>query len=680
MIRGAGHFHAYLGAWMGRTWRQAWAVVPFAVLAVGALVLPWALASGTVLVVDGPDVTGVAVGSGSAFAVLAGWKWVAVLATALFAVVVAFVRREAALWAAGLAGAVALVVATGALSARGGSAGPVALCVAALLLLLAVAYELVSRQSYAALVLLALALPVLVMTGGWGIATSTSDGQIAEGDFPASARLVPVGDTVAVADGRVVRVFEGGELVERVRVEDPHVTVLGIVGDRLVYYRADALEVRVEPPGAVVTGVVGVDSMTADGKLLLRSAGVSTPTLHRLHVTTATGRTHAENLQRVRVPAIRPLLETDDPDLPMRFHEHPKNSQVVTVDNTELDQGVLVGAYPADDRWQRLTGSLYRDCAGSAPRGDLGDVDAMAPDRMDGWWLHVRGQDGVLHFAGGSDGTTRTVGTSGYLPVDAAPIQLSASLDGTLHVLLPDGLWRLPTVFGRPEGAPAPKPAECVPSPAVAGPVRLEPTGDQYVPRVVPDGYGGTWRLLAGEAIVHTNAQGQEVGRHPTPAGTALGVDLTGGVPFVGSCPPARIVDGRPVPPAVVAGGDCWDDVVVGRDGRGWAAVGGRLCSFGPAGVAQLTAGAAEDHWEPVANQLARGVPPAAVPFRQPSLALDRDGRLLVQVEDMLFGLSDQGQLIVLGQDDRLRNGRLVTTGDGALVRMASGALHRLGY
>jgi hypothetical protein len=125
----------------------------------------------------------------------------------------------------------------------------------------------------------------------------------------------------------------------------------------------------------------------------------------------------------------------------------------------------------------------------------------------------------------------------------------------------------------------------------------------------------------------------------------------------------------------------CWDAIVTGRDGRGWAVVDGLLYSFGPAGVIQVTHGPVRPSPDDaVAIRLARGEAPDAVPLHKPSLALDRDGRPLILTDDVLLGVTDQGAVVVLGQDDRLWSMTLVTTEDGPAVRTADATTHRLGY
>lgn len=61
------------------------------------------------------------------------------------------------------------------------------------------------------------------------------------------------------------------------------------------------------------------------------------------------------------------------------------------------------------------------------------------------------------------------------------------------------------------------------------------------------------------------------------------------------------------------------------------------------------------------------------------SLAVDASGTPLVLVEDVLLGVTDQG-VVVLGQDSRLWDGRLVTRDDGVVLKTRGGTPHRLGY
>lgn len=509
--------------------------------------------------------------------------------------------------------------------------------------------------------------------------------QVVTDRFTESTRLVLVNEAVAVATDDEVSVVEDDELVPVVRVEDRHVTVLGIVRDRLVYYRSDAFEVRIVPltggQPAVVTGVVGVDSMTVAGKLLLRTAGVATPTLRHLDVTAANGKASAETLDPVSVPSVRPLLETDDENLPTRFHEQPRTGQIAAIDNNELNRAVLVGAEPGAQRWERLTGDGgHRDCFGGKPDiSPLVTADELTPDRGAGWWLHTGGRATLVHVGG--DGYVRSTADTPVLPV---PHALMVTPDGSLYLAADDGLWQVRTpnsLLERPWKA-----KDCVPYPVVADPVRLEPVnGDQPESDTVPDGSGGTWRLAYETGtykLVHRDSRGGLLGHQFAPGtGGRLSADLSGGEPFVGRCPPTRLVDGRPTTPAqipVANASRCWDGLVIARDGRGWAVVDGKLYSFGPAGVAEITHGGAPD--TPVAVLLARGEPAETLPLRSSSLGLGRAGQPLVLVEDLLLGLSDQGKLVVLGQDDRLRDMTLVTVDDGVLVRSGDGTTRRLGY
>lgn len=669
---------------MGQSrWERPAVLVP-AVVAGASPVLPFETSSRAVRLIDGPSVTDTGGTVETGFAVLATYQSVAVLAAAVASVVLVSASPGRSRWAAAATGVVGCAVALVAMAGHGVEIGSVVLFAAGFALMARFAYEFAGAR----------AKPVFaaVMVMFLGVATQLAETGpdkglvqlVAAGRFDESTRLVPVNEDVAVATEDGVSVVEDDRLVPVVRVADRYVTVLGIVRDRLVYYRADAFEVRVVPlrgaRPAVVTDVIGVDSMTVTGKVLLRTAGVTTPTLRRLDVTTAAGRTNADTLDPAPVPGTRPLLETDDENRPMLFQEHPRTGQIAAVDNNELDRAVLVGAAPGASRWRALTGEGgHRDCFGGAPGTPfLRTAGALAPDGTDGWWLLAGGRIRLVHV-GGDGYVRRTTDT----PFTRPPHALMTGSGGELYLADSDGLWRAPDPYDlleRPWRA-----QDCVPYPTVAGPVRLEPVdGDPPAADTVPDGSGGTWRLERATGdfeLVHRDSGGGLLGRQPAPDKGEPLVDLSGGVPFVGRCPPARLVDGRPVPPApipTVNVDHCWGGLVIARDGRGWAVVDGALYSFGPEGVVAVTRGGVQGR--PVAVRLAGGEPAEAVPLVSPSLALGRDGRPVVLVEDLLFGLSDQGKLVVLGQDDRLRGMTLVTVEDGVLAQARNGAPHRLGY
>jgi len=670
---------------MGQSWWERPSVlVPAAIAGVSPL-LPFGVSSRPVYLVDGPSVTDTGAAIESGFEVLAGYQSVAVLVTAVASIVFSLVSPTRAWRAAAVIGVVACVVALVAITGHGVQVGSGLLFVAGAALVVRFAREFADTQAkpvfaVAMLMVLGLAIPLPAMGSDTGPVQ-----HVAVGRFDQSTRLVPVAGDVAVATAGEVSVVEDDRLVPVVRIEDPRVTVLGIVRDRLVYFRADAFEVRIVPltggQPAVVTDVIGVDSMTMTGRVLLRTAGVTTPTLRRLDVTAARGRSNADVLDPARVPNTRPLLETDDEYLPTRFQEQPLTSQIAAIDNNELNRAVLVGAEPGARQWQRLTGEGgHRDCFGDVPAASpLDTADALTPDHGDGWWLHAGGRATLVHVGG--DGYVRSTTDTPGLPV---PHALMAAPDGSLYLAADDGLWRVPnpdSLLERPWKA-----KNCVPYPTVADPVRLEPVdGEQPAADTVPDGSGGTWRLAyeAGSYhLVHRDSWGGLLGHQAASAiGGQLSVDLSGGEPFVGRCPPTRLVDGQPAAPAqipVTNANKCWDGLVIARDGRGWAVVDGKLYSFGPAGVAELTHGGALA--APVAVRLAAGEPVDAVPLWLPSLALDAAGRPLILVDDLLFSLSDQGKPVVLGQDDRLRDMTLVTVDDGVLARSRDGTLHRLGY
>lgn len=672
---------------MGRSWWTRASVLVPAVVAGVSLALPWASSSRPVQVINGPSVTDAGSAVDTGFELIVDYQLAAVLVSAVVTIVVALVSAERAWWGASVTGVVAWVVSLVAFFGHGVTAGPVVLFVAGTALVVRAGYEIANRGVKPVFALVVLAFLGLAMVNPELGSEATAIQQVVTEPFADSTRLVPVNEAVGVATENEVGVVEDGELVPVVRVEDRHVTVLGIVGDRLVYYRADAFEVRVVPltggQPAVVTDVVGVDSMTVTGKVLLRTAGVAIPTLRRLDVAAAAGRASAETLDPVSVPSIRPLVETDDENLPMRFQEHPSTGQIAAVDNNELDRAVLVGAEPGAQRWERLTGEGgHLDCFGSvAGASPLVTADALTPDRAAGWWLHTSGRATLVHVGG--DGYVRSTADTPVLPV---PHALMVAPDGSLYLAADDGLWRVrgpSSLLERPWKA-----KDCVPYPTVADPVRLEPVdGDLPAAEAatVTDGSGGTWRLVSygvDNELVHRDAWRDFLGSQDAPSpGGQLSVDLSGGAPFVGRCPPARLVDGRPTPPAqlpVTNAGRCWDALAIARDGRGWAVVDSKLYSFGPAGVAEVTHGGKLG--APVAVRIAAGEPADTLPLWLPSLGLDAAGRPLVLVDDLLFGVSDQGRLIVLGQDDRLRDMTLVTVDDGVLVRSRDGTLHRLGY
>ncbi|TDV40673.1 hypothetical protein [Actinophytocola oryzae] len=661
---------------MGKSWlRHAWTVVP-AVAVVGALSLPWGVAPGPLRVVDGPVVTEVATGSQSGFTVLGVFLVVAVVTAAAAAVVLGLARMDSALWMSGLAGVAAVVIAVLGFDHHGVAAGSVLLCVTGVFLLVRGAVGLVRRRGPAFVAVVMLAAPLLVAVDAL---PRSGDGQerVARGTFDEAVRLVPVNGAVAVADHGEVMVAERGVFTTVVRVDDPDVTVLGIVGDRLVYYRADVFELRVVPPGgakpAVVTGVVGVDSMTTTGIVLLRTAGVTTPTLHRLDVTRAET-THADNLDLAPVPATRSLLETDDPKRPMRFHEHPRTGQIAAVDDTEIFDPTLVGTRPGATRWQPLVGDRLNGCPEPGQGSPIGNVGAMSADATDGWWLSTPERHALFHVRGDGDIRNVTLDQGGTDPSD-----MMTGADGVLYLVDQQGLSTLTGPASQLADSPS---APCAPLPVVADPVRLDPADVNL--NVLTDGSGGSWQRPSddpsGEVLTHLDARGAVIATVPAPPADGSGrlwPDLTGGVPFSGKCPPTRVVAGQNTTPAALAG--CWDGLVIGRDGQGWCVVNGHLYSFGRGGLVERTHGGPSSGGGLVVAQLARGVPAADLQMSPTSLALDATGMPLVVVENVLLGVTDQG-VVVLGQDERLRDATLFTSADGVLVQTRDGRAHRLGH
>lgn len=655
---------------MGQSWgRRLPAVVP-ALVAGGALWLPWESSAGTVYVIDGPTLTGIGTGLENGFALLGPVRFVGVLLAMLATVVVAFVSVRGPRWVGAVSGVVVGVVAVAALVERGPAIGSVVALLAALVLLVAGARHLAGRRAFAAAGVVVLLAAGLVVTSGAAGFASGPVALLAGQDFGEDARLVPADGSVAVADGDEVVLAEHGESTRLATVDGGDVTVLGIVGHRFVYYRADAFELRIFPLAGgrpdVVTGVVDVDSMTTDGIVLFRTAGITTPTLRRLDVAKVSGTTAGDDFDAAPVPATRPLLETEDEDRPLRFQEHPGTGQVVAIDNTEMAVPDVVAAEPDAPRWHQLT-DLLRGCP--APRlAVIGRMGVLAPDAVDGWWVTT--PDTITHVRG--DGYARRVPPDADLPI---PSGMLTGADGMLYLLDGHALRRVPapeSLLREPAQA-----RRCPPLPVVADPVRLDPVepGDNLA--VLPDGSGGDWRRYLND-LEHRDASGQLLSSVRVPADAQEAwPDLTGAVPYAGRCPPTRKVGDQTVTPAPIEG--CWDALVIGRDGRGWGIVAGRLYSFGPAGVAELTHGGPSSTGEPVATLLASGTRPDVLPLAEASLALDATGTPLVLVDDVLLGVADQ-DVVVLGQDSRLRGARLFTRDDGVAVQTRDGMAHRLGY
>jgi hypothetical protein len=608
---------------MGQKWWVRTSVMAPAALSVVALALPWRFSAGVAYVVTGPAVTSAGPTSLDGFTALEPYKVVLILITTGCAFLAALLSSDAGLWFGAVHGALACLVAIAALATDDAALGSVVLVLTGLFVLVRAGFG-VDGRAFTVFMAFVIFVFSAVLVGGAAAGPSEEDiKRVAAGEFDATTRLLPVNGGVAVLDHGQLKRAEAGEWVTLVRVDDPDVTLLGIARDRLVYYRANTLEVRVVPvrggPQAVLTGVVGVDSMTLDGKLLLRTPGVHIPTLRRLDITKASGRTPAESLDEARVPGVRPLLETDDPKEPMVFHENPRTGEVVALDNTELGRAVLLGARPNAARWEPLTGGGgHKDCMGSVGAPFLLDVDALAPDDRDGWWLHddTEVPYSLLH-----------VGWDGYLrdlveiPKDVVPHALLTGADTALYLLAGDGLWRLPNATDLL--APPKKAPECVPHPFVANPVRLDPADPVAAPE--PD-------------------------------------------------------DTCALPPPVNDLRKCWDALVTRADGHGYGIVDGVLYALGPAGAVQVNHPPVHPNPDdPIAIRLARGESPDTVPLHLPSLAFDPAGRLLILTDDVLLGLTDQG-IVVLGQDDRLWSMTLVATADGPVVRASDGVMHRLGY
>jgi hypothetical protein len=670
---------------MGDSRGKRASTVVLALVMGGALALPWEGTTGTVYVVDGPAFSRTSTGLDTGFTLLFPASVIAVLLAAAAAVVVASVSARAVRWVGTVSGMVASVVAIAALADHGPAVGSVVGLVAALALLVRSLLDFRDRRAFAALALLVV--PLLPMRPDNADHAGGPAELVSGADFDGAARLVPLAGSVGVVDDGEVVVGEDGGFTQVARVTGADVTVLGIVRDRFVYYRADAFEVRVVPlhggPPAVVTGVVDVDSMTTSGAVLFRTAGVTTPTLRRLDITRVEGTTHGDELDAAPVPATRPLLETDDPARPMRFVEHPGTGQIVTLDNTEMRHPNLVAATPDEPRWRPLVGESYHD--GCTTPGDthvIHQKGMVAADAGDGWWL-TKPDEGLVHVR--ADGYVRVLRWNGRFTL---PADMLTGADGRLYLLEADGLRRIPdaeSMLPRPapeKGVMLPPNAKCPPLPVVADPVRLDPIELGYNPGLVPDGSGGVWERLwdhgagvTGDEVQHRGADGQVLASYQMPTDEPqLWPDLTGGMPFAGRCPPTRTVGGVTATPAPIEG--CWDALVIGRDGRGWGVVAGRLYSFGPAGVVALTHG--DGNGSP-ASSLALGNPPDTLALPSPSMALDASGTPLVLVDDVLLGATEQG-VVVLGQDTRLRGGTLFTSEDGAVVRTRDDRAHRLGY
>jgi hypothetical protein len=663
---------------MGQSWGRRLSTAVPALVFGGALWLPWEGTAGSVYVIDGPSLSSVSTGLDNGFAVLTSVQFIGVLLAAAATVVVTFVSATAVRWVGAVSGVATSAIAGAALVTGGPAVGPVTALVAALLLLVAVARAFAGWR-----VLLLAGVVVLLVAGlataprGFGQPAGPAD-LVAGADFHPDARLVPMDGAVAVVDRNELLVAERGHVTRLATVEGRGVTVLGIMRRRIVYYLADAFELRIVPldggePG-VVTGVVEVDSMTATGIVLFRTAGVTIPTLRRTDVTTVSGTTDGDNLDEAPVPATRPLLETDDADRPMRFQEHPVTGQIVALDNTEMPHPDLMVAEPHAPRWRQFVGIRHSCTTPGLPT--FGQVDAVTPDATDGWFLilpdevaHVRDDGYMSRVRSSADGPAGEDLTSAYA------IQTGA--DHALYVLDEDGLWRVPDPGSLV--TPVAPARRCPPLPVVADPVRLDPVEVDYDIALLPDGSGGDWRRY-GPTLEHRDAAGDLVATTQLPSDEPeLWPDLTGAPPYGGRCPPTRLVGTQRSTPAVIPGVQCWDDVVIGRDGRGWAVAGGKLYSFGPAGVVELTHGGPQSTDELPATKLAAGLPLDSLTLASTSMALDASGTPLVLVDDMLLGATEQG-VVLLGQDTRLRGATLYTHGDGAAVQTRDGVVHRLGY
>lgn len=116
---------------MRKSWGRTWFVAP-ALVAGGALALPWETTAGAVYVIDGPTFTGTSTGLDNGFTVLGPSLATVVLFALVCTIGVAFVPAAAVRWVGAVSGVGVILAVFGALTDHGAAVGSVLALAAAL--------------------------------------------------------------------------------------------------------------------------------------------------------------------------------------------------------------------------------------------------------------------------------------------------------------------------------------------------------------------------------------------------------------------------------------------------------------------------------------------------------------------------------------------------------------------